>query len=180
MSKGGERGYRFWEAMKLISGAPFPGGLSPWNDGSEDGPLRHRLVNGDWHATGRRVRGQGKDPSKRDVIPADDWEVLRINPDMDSAAGGSVEFVGMRFHPGAPSAPVKPTAKAESDCRKWLIETLKRPRTVTKEDLKAQAMNESFPGLSGKAFDRAWKSARSEPTTHDSWRRGPVRVSTRV
>ena len=165
MSKGGERGYRYWEAMKLISGAPFPGGLSPWNDGSEGGALRHRLVNGDWHMSGYRV---GKNPPTRENVLAHYSEFLKIDPDNDTAAGGGFEFVGVRFHPGAPPAPVKPTAKAESDCRKWLIGTLKRPRTKTKEDLKAQAMNESFPGLSGKAFDRAWKSANSEPTITQS------------
>ena len=37
MSKAGERGYRYWEAMKLISDHPFPWVLSPWDDGSEDG-----------------------------------------------------------------------------------------------------------------------------------------------
>ena len=93
------------DAMKLISDVPFPGGLSQWNDGSEFGALIYRLVSGDWHATGRRARDRGNDPSKRDVIPVDLWEVLKIDPNKDSAAGSGLEFVAVRFQRGARPAP---------------------------------------------------------------------------
>ena len=172
MSKGGERGYRYWEAMKLISGAPFPGGLSPWNDGSEDGALRHRLVNGDWHATGRRVRGQGKDPAKREVIPTDLWEVLRIDPDNDTAAGGGLEFVGTRFHPGAPpQPPAKSTVKGRADCLDWLIEEFKTPKKRYKTDYEADALNGRFPGLKERQFRELWRDAMNAPTTDSSWKK---------
>ena len=130
MSKGGERGYRYWEAMQLISGARFPGGLSPWNDGSEDGALRHRLVNGDWHMSGYRV---GKKPPTRENVPAHYSEFLKIDLDNDTAAGGDFEFVGVRFHPGAPpQPPAKSTAKVRAECYEWLVDLMKKPKKSQK------------------------------------------------
>jgi hypothetical protein len=102
------KGMRYRDALQLISGARFPGGLSPWDDGSDVGPLIDRLVNGDWHATGRRVNGQGKEPSEPDVIRADWWGYLKNNPEKHAAAGGGVEFVDVRFHTGAPPEAKRP------------------------------------------------------------------------
>ncbi len=71
---------------------------------------------------------------------------------------------------------------AETQCRRWLIEELKAPRTKTKVDWQGEVLDEEkFPGLSGRAFLRAWANAMKEPTTHHSWHKpGPVGSSERV
>ena len=66
-------------------------------------------------------------------------------------------------------------ALAETQCRKWLFEEMKAPKSKKKTDYEAEALNERFEGLAGIAFLRAWAAALKEPTTHPSWRkRGPV------
>ena len=177
MSKGGERGYRYWEAMKLISGARFPGGLSPWNDGSEDGALRHRLVNGDWHMSGYRV---GKKPPTRENVRARYSEFLKIDPDNDTAAGGDFEFVGVKFHPAPPpQPPAKSIAKVRTECYKWLINLMKNPRDRHKDDIMDEALYPGrFPRLTERQFLKAWSEAKAAPTTHESFDKpGPVKGS---
>ena len=125
-----DKGMRYWGALKLIAGARFVEGLSPWDDGSEVGPLIDRLVNGDWHATGRPVIGKGKEPSAPAVIRADLWEFLKIYPEKDSAAGGGVEFVGVRFHSGGPPDNARGRRSGEKplkvQCIDWAREQLRQ------------------------------------------------------
>ena len=72
-------------------------------------------------------------------------------------------------------------ASAETDCRKYLIEYLKNPKTEKKTDIEDDVVEDQlFYRLSRKAFKRAWKDAKGAPTTHPSWHRpGPVSSSCR-
>ena len=72
-------------------------------------------------------------------------------------------------------------ASAETDCRKYLIEYLKNPKTEKKTDIEDDVVEDQlFYRLSRKAFKRAWKDAKGAPTTHESWHKpGPVSSSCR-
>lgn len=71
---------------------------------------------------------------------------------------------------------------AETKFGKWLIEKLKAPRTKTKMAWQDEVLGrEMFPGLSARAFLRAWTVAVAESTTHQSWHKpGPVGSSERA
>ncbi len=106
MKDGGYRrtqhdGLRTWEALKLVTGFGFPGGVGYYD--SEDPqahtrPLTDRAANGDYHATGYRVSHDGKRPSGTNVVPPEDWRILILDPNTDSAAGGGIEYVGLRWY----------------------------------------------------------------------------------
>lgn len=56
---------------------------------------------------------------------------------------------------------VSQTAKAESDCRRWLTEQIQKSphqRPKPRGDFRREAL-ERFPGLSGRGFERAWDAA---------------------
>ncbi len=72
-----------------------------------------------------------------------------------------------------------PSSLAEKQCREWLTEKLKARRTETKPVIEDEVfVDNMFPGLKGKGFERAWGEAINAPTTHPSWHRpGPVSSS---
>jgi hypothetical protein len=93
-----------------------------------------------------------------------------------------VESVEVRELWPAPASPTidtsgfgtldKSSAKAESDCRRWLEgEMRKSPhqRPKGRRDFRAEALSK-FAGLSGRAFDRAWEKA-IEATGAKDWAR---------
>ena len=129
------------------------------------------LREGLWYATGRLVP---VDPSKgREHLQLDLWDILGIDLDDNTASGGGLEYVGLRFYETKPKA--KKTKRAETQCREWLIELMKAERKTTMSQILEEA-NEKIPGLSDNAFGRAWKFAKDQPTTHKSWQsRGPIK-----
>jgi hypothetical protein len=155
----------------------FPGGIS-YYDGrlgrevcGQAESLIDRLRDGSWRATG--FLAPVSPQPRRENVPARCWEFLRLDIRTDTAAGGGLEYVGLRFHESEPAPRL--TAPAEERCREWLVETMQAPKTKTRDQLLAGA---GIEGLSDKAFLRAWADATKLPTTHPSWRKpGPVRSS---
>ena len=60
-------------------------------------PLIDRALNGEWRATGRRTTDDGEPPLDPEAIPADWWEFLVLDVGTDSASGGGIEIVGLRW-----------------------------------------------------------------------------------
>ncbi len=128
------------------------------------------LRKGSWHAKG--FRAPVEPTARRERIPPEKWEILSIDLDDNSASGGGIEYVGLRFFEAKPGA--KKTKKAENQCCEWLVEVMKAKRRKVLSQLKEEA-GQKIPGLSDKAFKRAWKFAKDQPTTHESWQpRGPI------
>lgn len=57
------------------------------------------------------------------------------------------------------------TAKAKSDCRRWLKERVKEGKTWGKSEYRRQAMQQ-FPNISGRSFDNVWSAEVPE-----SWKK---------
>ena len=157
--------YETWQALKqLPSSFVFPGGLvhiDPDSGGRSDiQELITLAVYGNWHATGRRKKGDGMSPSKPEVIPPDSWEYLILDIDTGTASGGGIEFVGLRWCNSPPPQPIKMTSAAENTCVDWLIEKMKQPRNATTDKLQDEAVIK-FNNLSNKAFRRALAAAKS-------------------
>ncbi len=73
---------------------------------------------------------------------------------------------------GAAFANVRQTAKAESDCRHWLVEQMRKSphsRPKPRAQFERDALM-SFPGLSRRAFERGWDSAVAE-TLAFTWKK---------
>ncbi len=191
-----DEGLRTWKALELATwDAPiahdggfeavntFPGGLSYYDPSvtarGRRGPrgvrpLIDRAIAGDWHATGRRKIGDGRRPSKPDVISPDTWEYLILDVDTDSASGGGLELVGLRWHLCPPPEREKKTIVAKKECIGWLFEIMKHPRTTTVPQLQSEAQHK-FPNLSARTFRRALSEVKGKNTIHPSWRKsGPL------
>ncbi len=189
-------GYRTWEVLKQLGIGfndgtfnaihTFPGGLSYYDvetayfdaydptDVRRVQPLIDRALSGDWHATGRRKVGDDKLPLKREVIRSEFWEFLQVDVIADSASGGGIEFVGLRWHLCPPPEREKKTIVAKKECIGWLFEIMKHPRTTTVPQLQSEAQHK-FPDLSARTFRRALSEVKGKNTIHPSWRKsGPL------
>ncbi len=178
-------GLTAWAAIRLLFPEPkpgepgFDGGFYDYSDlgladvlwpGYAILDFRTLLQESSWSAMGRRVPVDP--PAGRERIQPDLWDFLDIDLDNNSASGGGLEYAGLLFFEAKPEA--KKTIKAENGCREWLIEVMQGERKLERQ-LWGEA-EERFPGLSDKAFKRAFREAKGEPTTHESWRkRGPIK-----
>jgi len=130
------------------------------------------------------------DPVPRE-LPAETWSVyelvveekngmIRIFPLSPNSADYEQHLLNVRVKrdsvlrrwPASSSAPTpaRPTtAGAENQCRRWLVAMMKK--APTQPTPKAAALEEAlakFPGLSKRAFDRAWSAAIRE-TDAQKW-----------
>ena len=78
-----------------------------------------------YYATGYRVPA-----AEREKIPPDHWSFLHIHPPSDIAAGGGLEFHGLRFF--EVKVEPKQTIAAETACYEWLKQLMKAERQKTK------------------------------------------------
>ena len=152
----------------------FSGGVT-WIDAEYDqregegaalSTFRGLLEDGIWYAMGFLSPIK---PSDRPVrIEAPLWSVLDFDLGDGTVSGPGIHYSGVRFFEHRPKR--KPIGAAEGRCRTGLIEIMSHEkfRHQTKNGLKAQAMVD-FKGLTGEAFNRAWKSATKARTTNSSW-----------
>ena len=129
--------------------------------------LFHTLANGAWRATGYRLPG-----GEREEIPPNYWSFLNIDFMENTASRGEFEFVGLRLHEN--KAKPRLISGAEDKCFMHLAELMRAKKIKgrggyhTKVGYRTK-MRADIKGLSGKAFDRAWKKAVHEPTSHPTW-----------
>ena len=140
-------GLTAWEAIRLLSSEPgrdplefspdhqlFAGGVT-YVDREYDTRFRpearllDRLVDRAWYAMGLRLTFEPNDQPEH--IPAHLWDVLDLDPDANTASGGGLEYVRLRFYEG--DGIIEPPELAEAERR----QIDRRPRT---RDVEADAL----------------------------------------
>ena len=128
------------------------------------------LVEETWYATG--ISSPLSMNSRRQRVPAELWGSLNLDLSANSATdpNGDLVISDLLFYEVQ-----KPTARAETTCRQLLVERMKAPRNIYKENLFDKYFEDFGDSLSRKAFGRAYKEAQEASTTHKTWRRrGPI------
>ncbi len=128
--------------------------------------FRGLLEDGIWYAMGFLSPIKPGDRPVRIEAPL--WRSLDFDLGDGTVSGPGIHYSGVRFFEH--KAKQKPIGAAEARCGDWLIEIMshKKFRHQTKDGLKATAKAD-FKGLTGEAFNRAWKSATKAKTTDPSW-----------
>ena len=176
-------GWRTHEALRLATGFGYLGFGEPvrLSDGDRDRhdpggdrALIDRLIDGAWHATGRRVQGEGKPPSKPKPIPSDWWEFLILEVDTDSASGGGIKFVGLRFFSGAPEPPPRksPSLKpvSRSDLEKFMEERIGTLIASNEKSTARDDENAARAQFTGCTINRHWIAEIRAAKAPQEWR----------
>lgn len=101
-------------------------------------------------------------------IHAQAWELFEPDIAYSTASGEGIKYVGVRVWP------VNPTwasARAENECRAWLVELVEQGYVPTSKDDLWREAERRFPGLSRRGFDRCWHELR--PTEWEKAGRRP-------